>query len=272
MRRIRSITGLFALASVLGALAGCGPNFGPKAANGIVFYCPGVSNTDFGDIQIRQGLEQAGFTGEVNTFFWTVAPIPIVGVVIDQYAKYARLRAGELARNIETYVDKFPGRPVHVIGLSAGTGVALWGISELKEGYSVDNVVLLSSSLSSTFDVRPAMKRVRGRVYVYYSPNDPVLNGPMRFAGTIDGVFTGDAAGLIGFNGPGSRETQLHNIPYSSSFAEYGYYGGHTDSVVPAFIRAEVAPKLVHYAARFHWLEIGAPSRLASVPPPARSR
>ncbi|MBW7904725.1 MAG: hypothetical protein LC135_08925 [Phycisphaerae bacterium] len=257
---------LIVAVAVLVVAVGCAPNFGPNAKNGIVFYCPGASNTDLGDVPIRKGLQDAGFRGEVNVFYWSLAPVPIVGVAIDQYAKYARLRAGTLARDIEAYIDRFPGRPVTVIGLSAGTGVALWAVGELRHGYEVDNVVLLSSSLSSTFDASWALQRVRGRVYVFYSPNDAVLSGPMRFAGTIDGSFTDEPVGLVGLRSP-DPAGKIQNIPYSAEFASYGYYGGHTDSTASGFIRAVVAPKIIRPDVSFARPETAAPSRLASTPP-----
>ncbi|MBU0618182.1 MAG: hypothetical protein KKI02_10730, partial [Planctomycetes bacterium] len=83
--------------------AGCAPMFGPRAQNGITFYCPGAGNFDFGDMGIRQGLEAAGYQGQVASVLWTVSFNP----AIDQRLGNARLGAVRLARTIEHYINKY---------------------------------------------------------------------------------------------------------------------------------------------------------------------
>lgn len=231
------------LVLVAGVAAGCGPSFGPRAVNGITFYCPGIGNTDFGDAGIRKGLTEAGYQGQIATFNWTLAPI--VGVVDQTLRVNARLRARILARYIEQYEDKYPGRPVNLIGISAGTGVAIWALEDLDARYSVDNVILLASSLHHRYDVRKALQRVRGRIYNYYSPYDAILNGPMKLFGTIDGVFGEDGAGAVGLHPPGGAGERVVNIKYRDEYRRYGYYGGHVDSTSPEFVRHVLAPHLV---------------------------
>jgi pimeloyl-ACP methyl ester carboxylesterase len=268
MRLTRFACG-FVLVAGLAGLTGCGPNFGPKAKNGIVFYCPGASNWDMGEVSVRDGLEKAGFEGQVAAFYWSIAPIPIAGAAVDQYARFnPRLRAGLLARSIEEYIDRFPGRPVHLIGLSAGTGVALWALEDLKPGYRVDNVVLLSSSLSSNFDARKSFEHVTGRVYVYYSSSDPVLAIAMRATGTIDGSFTEEPVGLVGFRGPGNG-AKVVNVAYSPDFAKYGYRGQHLDSTASRFVTAVIAPQILRTAemTTLAMPRTGVPNQLASTPP-----
>lgn len=251
------------------SVAGCGPSFGPAAINGVVFYCPGIGNFDLGDVRVREGLEAAGFKGQVATFYWTIAPGP--AAPIDQIAKFApRLRAGQLADYIEDYIDRFPDGPISIVGLSAGTGVALWALEDLSPGYMVDNVVLLSSSLSSTFNAGKAAQRVHGKIYCYYSSNDIVLTGPMRLTGTIDGAFIGDAAGVVGLRSPRGQD-KIVNLPWRAEYARYGYYGGHTDSTSAAFVRAELADKLMGPAERpGAGLRRGAGTRPAPGSPGAR--
>lgn len=225
-----------------GLTAGCGLSFGPRARNGITFYCPGAGNYDMGDVDIRRGLEAAGYRGQVAAFLWTMSFSP----VIDQIVRINPiLRSRVLASYIRKYREQYPDRPVHLIGLSAGTGVVLWAIEALPEGCYVDDVVLLASSLSSRFDASKALRRIRGRIYVYYSPNDAVLSLPVRITGTIDGVFTRDAAGLVGLHPPGGPHDRIVNIPWCPEFKKLGYYGGHTDCTSPRFVEAEVAPRLM---------------------------
>lgn len=236
-----------AMLALAAATTGCTQNYGPRAAAGIVYYCPGAGNYDGGDQGLRAGLEAAGYEGEVAPFYWSIAPIGPLGGVIDQLARLnPRLRARALAHWIEEYTERYPGRPVNLVGLSAGTGVALWALEHLREGVEVDNVVLLSSSLSSTFDVSRAARRVRGRIYCYHSPNDAILSVPMRLTGTIDGVFTARAAGLVGLHSPRGADCVV-NVAWRPEFDPLGYHGGHTDATSPAFVRAEIAPHIIRH-------------------------
>jgi hypothetical protein len=222
-------------------LAGCAPAFGPQAKFGVTFYCPGAGNIDFGDQGVRVGLERAGYKGQVASVMWTVSLNP----AIDQLIKgNARVGAARLAECIQQYRDQYPQGEINIVGLSAGTGVAVWALEDLKPECQVNNVVLLSSSLYHRYDISKALARVRGRMYVYYSPNDAILAGPMKVFGTIDGVFFEDGVGAVGLHPPTGAD-RIENIPWQPEFAQYGYYGGHQDSTSPEFIYREVAPQLI---------------------------
>lgn len=226
---------------ILTALPGCGPQYSEKAQIGITYYCPGAGNVDFGDAGLRKGLEDAGYKGEVAAFVWTISFNP----AIDQTLRLnAKLKARRLARIIEEYIDKYPGRPVNLVGLSAGTGIAVWALEAMRPQYKVDHVVLLSSSLWYKYDVSKALERVKDRMYVYYSPNDAVLAGPMKIFGSIDGVFGEDGAGSVGLQSKGAGG-RVVNIRWNPAWEELGYYGGHVDSTSPDFVRAVLSKHLL---------------------------
>jgi len=231
-----------ASALVLLALAsGCAPQFGPNARNGITFYCPGAGNIDFGDTGLREGLQEAGYQGDIATFVWTISLNP----AIDQTLRLnARLRASQLADIIADYIDRYPGRPVHLVGLSAGTGVAIWALEDLKSRYRVDNVVLLSSSLSHDYDVSKALRHVRGKIYNYYSSEDPVLTLLMKPFGTIDGKLLADAAGAVGLH-PRRGAERVVNTAWRPEYQKYGYYGHHTDATNPRFVQAVLSRHII---------------------------
>lgn len=209
------------------------PIFTQKAANGITFYCPGAGNTDMGYFGVRKGLESAGYEGEVSAFIWTLTFLPL-----DQELRgLVKLRALHLSAIIDNYIEKYPGRPVNLIGLSAGTGIALWAVENLEEGHMVENVVLLASSLSHDYDIGDALEHIRGKIYVYYSPHDAILAGPMKLFGTIDGKFGVDGAGSVGLRSQRFAE-RIVNIPWNDSYKQFGYAGGHIDSTNAKFVRA----------------------------------
>jgi len=219
---------------------GCAPTFGPKAQNGITFYCPGAGNFDFGDVGVRQGLEAAGYRGQVASVLWTSG----LGPGVDQRLGNARLGGLRLARTIEQYVNNYPGRPVNIVGLSAGTGVAIWALENLKPHHRVDNVVLLGSSLWHRYDVGKALRRVNGKIYNYYSPQDFVLAGPMKVFGTIDGVFGEDGAGAVGLHSPNGSD-RVVNIQWEPAFERYGNFGNHMDGTRAPFVKQYISKHIM---------------------------
>ncbi len=228
--------------------------------HGFVFYVDGAGGgsvlTDWGR-GFQEGLKLAGYPGEFRSFHWHTG----LGVAADQAASvpYKRSRAGQLAREIRSYQDEHPGRPVHLVGLSAGTAVAVFALEQLPEDHPVDRVVLLGSSLSSHYDVTTAMRRVRDRLYVYTSDKDAVLGTLVPLAGTADREFCGAcSAGLKGLHLPprADAETRGHyakieNIAWKPEFTSAGNFGGHTDAVNPRFVRDYVAPMLLGQGPRF---------------------
>lgn len=230
----------FAVIFLAAAATGCVSPFSEKAEFGITFYCPGAGNLDFGDAGVRRGLERAGFKGQVGTLTWTVGFNP----AIDQALRInARIGALALARHIEKYIDLYPGRSVSLVGLSAGTGVAIWALEDLRDGYKVENVVLLGSSLWHKYDVGKALPRIRGRIYNYYSSHDAILAGPMKAFGTIDGVPFVDGAGAVGFSK--THGGRVVNIKWRREFEKFGYHGGHTDATNARFVQAYLATHLM---------------------------
>ncbi len=221
--------------------AGCASRaYGPNARNGIVFYVPGAGNIDFGDAGLRQGLNSAGYHGEIASVAWTVLFNPLIDQKLLINAKAA---AADLANAIADYQKKYPDLPVHLVGLSAGTGISVWTLENLREGVQVDNVVLLASSLSYDYDLRRAARHVKGKIYNYFSPSDAVLAGPMKLVGTIDGKIGVDGAGAVGFRH--TLDGKVLNIGWKSEFSRYGYYGGHTDATSAPFVKAFLARHLL---------------------------
>src|SRR4030095_2265139 len=108
---------------------------------------------------------------------------------------------------IQAYEAKFPNSPVNVVGLSAGTAIALYALEGLPAQNPGDTVVVLLSSVSSGYDLTTALRHIRGDMYVTTSPNDVVLSTLAPAFGTADRKYTGEnIAGLRGFDlPPGAR-------------------------------------------------------------------
>jgi hypothetical protein len=176
-----------------------------------------------------------------------------MGVVADQTAsnEYKRGKAEKLARKIDEYREKYPEAPITLIGLSAGTAIAVFTLEALPPDLMVENVILLSGSLSATYDLTKALQHVRGKVYITTSHKDAVLGGLLPMTGTADRQSgTTQTIGVDGAMLPASATSETRSLyaskvvvaPWKEEYAKYGDRGGHTDTVASAFVARYVAP------------------------------
>ena len=247
---------LLSLLSLLALLfaAGCEkpslPNHDDRLPCGILYYLDGAGggtalvNWCGG---VRDGMLEAGFPGACEMFTWQTG----LGAVADQDVdvQYKRQKAGELAARIVEYRKQQPDAPVYLIGLSAGTVVAVFTAEAVPDDCPLDTVVLLGASIGANYDLTKALRHVRGKLYIFTSPNDGVLGLLMVATGTADRQ-PGSAAGITGFVMPAgaSEETQklyaekLVTVSWTRDFERVGNYGHHLDNVNKEFIRNYVAP------------------------------
>lgn len=224
------------------ALSGAGCQMrGAAEPFGKTFYLGGASNIDLLTSGVPDGLRQAGYRGDVQIFIWTISFNPLVDQLL---TVNAQARAGLLARQIDDYHKRYPHNDINVIALSAGTGVAVWAIEKLDEDTRIDNLILLGSSLSHNYDVRKALRHVRGRIYVYHSPHDMVLE-TVRIVGTVDGKRGVDSVGQVGLAVPPEAAGRIVNTGWSRQYLRYGWAGGHTDCTNARFVRHVLGPLIV---------------------------
>jgi pimeloyl-ACP methyl ester carboxylesterase len=259
--RTMQISACAAAIGLLGlGLTGCASTQPNLTAAGAVFYCggagggPGLTNWGLG---VKQGLQDAGFAGTFVEFPWETG----LGVIADQdeSVKAKRAQGKKLARQIADYQAKYPDSPVNLVGLSAGTAIAVYALEALPASNQVDTVVMLSSSVSSAYDLTESLRRVRGDMYVTTSPNDVVLGELAPAFGTADRKFVGqDIAGLRGFYlppaaTPTSRRlySKVVILAWDPSWQSYGDAGAHTDTAKPAFVQHVVVPLLKHDGPRY---------------------
>ena len=194
--------------------------------------------------RICQGLADGGVACAIEAFEWSTG-----SVLADQTDLASnKAKARVLARRIERYQQEHPDCPVHLIGVSAGTGLAVWAVEALRPAYTVDNVVLIASSLSSRYDLSGALGYVRGCLYSYYSGADLVLGLLVPATGTVDRAG-GDSGGLHGFRVPDGADDEvqmiyderLSQIGWKSADAVYGHIGDHLGGTQPAYVRQFIA-------------------------------
>jgi hypothetical protein len=242
---------IFTLFAMLIASAGCQQSYN---GNGIMFGCDGSGAgviVRWGP-PARQGMIDAGFKGIMEPYHWQSG----AGFVVDHTSSpdHKRAIARGLADKVTKHHQEHPGDPIYLAGLSAGCAVVLYAIEELPAGVSVDQVILLSSSVSDDFDLTRVLPHVRGKLVAFTSERDAVLGDLAARFGTADGKKVGSRiSGLHGFVPPAGASPSLRagyaakvtNIAWRPEFAQYGHNGGHTDVVATRFVAHFVAPLVV---------------------------
>ncbi len=238
MRSLLSVLGVV----LLFVASGCGD---PRQQFGRTWYIDGAGNWGFGVLDVPQGLADKGYRGAVTNHRWSLTLNP----ALDQTLRFVARGSGQmLGSEITNYLKKYPKADANIIALSAGTGVGIWAIESVKPPCKVNNCIMLGSSLSSRYDARKALANMKGKIVVYYTSTDPVLQGPVRALGTIDGTFD-DSAGLVGLRGPGNETGRIVNVARSSRHAGLGWTGGHADCTNRRFVAAELSRWIVAGAA-----------------------
>lgn len=230
---------------VLLVLAGCQQPF-TTHGGGLTVFLDGAGHWGNGGDDVKRGLHAAGYTGSFREFVWTTTYSPL----LDQWnTGAARRRARQLARQLVRFRRRHPDEPINLIAHSAGTGVAVWAVEQLPEDMTVSNLILLGSSLSHDYDVSAVLRKMTGRLYVYYSPHDTVLQ-KVRVIGTIDGRRGVDSIGLVGLTPPTGQAERVVNVAWSRQWLRLGWAGAHTDCTNPQFARAAIARHILDEGGR----------------------
>lgn len=237
MRMLRTVM-LGVLAAAVLTSAGCAD---PRDEFGKTWYIDGAGNWGFGVFDVPEGLQGAGYKGTVANHRWSVTFNP----ALDQTLRFVAKGSGQgLGDQITQYLKRNPNADANIIALSAGTGVGMWAIENVKPPYKVNNFIMLGASISSKYDCRRALKNMKGKIIVYYTSSDPILQGPVRTLGTIDGTFD-DSAGLVGLRGDGVASGRIINIARTARHGRLGWTGGHADCTNRRFVKAELSQWIV---------------------------
>ncbi len=233
------------VAAILGAVLsvmGCTGNAEylteDRLNNGLVIILPGIEGHSRLNENIRGGLVAGGVYRAMPIHPWG-RPVPLVGPLITQVDFLGNRLAGiGIAKIVTDYQDKYPDRPVYIVGHSGGGGVAVFAAEAMPEGRQIDGLVLLSASISSAYDLKKALSHCRNGIVNFYNKGDAGLLGVGTIVvGTVDGTH-GPSAGLIGFD----------------SFDKPGYEGlyqvkmvgvsedSHTTSTQAGFVASFVTP------------------------------
>ena len=200
---------------------------------------------------IKDGMLAAGYAGAGEMYSWETGK----GLTADQVAslEYKRGKAVGAALHLEKYATGYPGKPLSILGFSAGTAMAVFALEDLPDTVNVDTVVLLGASISHDYDLTRALRRVRGKLYIFTTTHDKMVGDLMKFTGTTDRKRHDEGADIHGFVLPegATDETRklyaekIVTIPWSEEMTVDGDSGHHFANVKMEFIRDYVAPLLI---------------------------
>ena len=137
-----------------------------------------------------------------------------------------------------------PRAEIYFVGSSTGCGIVL-NAAEMLPGRSVDRIVLIAAPVSSTRDLRPALRTSRAGIDNFWSPDDDLLDRVAQNWGMMDGG-NGPAAGRVGFWYP--RWTDAEGFDSYRNIRQYRWrpgmagHGGHFTWDVEANLRYFVVP------------------------------
>ncbi len=221
-----------------------------RLEHGLIIILPGIEGCSSVNDSIARGLVAGQLSHAIQIIDWRrFRPWNPLHLAMQ---RHNRTQARVVAELIINYQRDFPGQPVHLIGHSAGAGMALFVLEHLTEDQAVTSVTLLSAAVSRRFDVERLLDRTTAGIWNFYSPLDlPTVGiGTMLF-GTMDRCHT-VSAGALGFltrndsslssGDSRQRRPELNQIPYQKSMARSWNFGGHFGSTNAVFVRDNIVP------------------------------
>ncbi len=213
---------------------------------GLVIVLPGMDGASYVNRLITKGLVRGGVNYAIELHDWTLAGRWTMLYNL-RAEKRNRRKALDIVDRITEYQLAHPGRPVFLVGQSAGAGMAAWIAEAMGEGSDIDGIVMLASALSPQYRLEGALARSRRGIVNFHSRMDCMFLGlGTTIFGTCDGRYT-SAAGRKGFEIPDGGGTEglyekLHQVAWSRGMFALGNLSGHVTSTAPAYIAEYVAP------------------------------
>jgi pimeloyl-ACP methyl ester carboxylesterase len=224
--------------------------FPERLDRGYTIVLPGIWGTQAIDYGIVLGLQDNDVQSAIELYDWTTGAIHLVYNL--RSIEHNQREARKIAAKIIAYQNRYPGRPVHLVGYSGGAGLAVLTLEALPEDRRVTNAILLAPTLASDYNLRPAISHTTRGIHNFYSPLDiPLLMVLSTAFGTTEGRHT-VAAGAIGFKMPKESEPEARKeyetlVPqqsYNLAMLMDGHVGGHFGWSNRTFIARHVAPLL----------------------------
>jgi pimeloyl-ACP methyl ester carboxylesterase len=240
-----------ALALVASGCASIESELRPRPVAGIsdaaiVYVADGAGNFQIASRSLRAVVNKDGYPIRVKTWKWSHG---YGRVIADQVCfEHAKAEGRRLAEEVVARHDRHPDTPIYLVGHSAGSAVVVTALEHLPAGI-VDRAILLSPSLSTCYDLEPALAAVKRGIHVFYSQHD------YWYLGMVTGLLgTSDrrwccSSGRYGFDAPARGPAtglyaKLFQRAWHPTDVHVGNFGGHYGNYQPDFLRTRVVPLL----------------------------
>jgi len=213
---------------------------------GVVFAINGSGPLEPTSAALERAVARACLPLTVVTVEWSQ------GSVIADHTDWphAQEEGCRLAAQIACYRQAHPSHAIYVVTHSAGSGVGLTAAAAGSPG-SVNRMILLAPSVSTDYDLRPALRGTKDGIDVFYSRRDVFSLGfGVAFIGTSDGCQGCPAAGRVGFcyqaetSEDEALYAKLRQHPWERCQARAGNHGFHSGTRRPRFLASYVLPLL----------------------------
>jgi len=213
-----------------------------RRESGLILILPGIEGCSSINDSIARGLVEAGCRAAIRIEDWRRFrpwnPLHLVTL------KHNRRQAIRIAGMIGEYCRRYPGRPVHLIGHSAGAGMALFVLESLPEDCQVESVLLLAAAVSRRYSLAAATARIRGSLWNFFSPLDwPTVGLGTAVFGTMDRRHA-VSAGALGF--ASCSHAQVRQVCFRPGMLRQWNFGGHFGWTNALFVRDRLAPLLLN--------------------------
>jgi len=220
---------------------------------GLVVVVPGIEGEGIFNWEIVHGLDNAGVPYALEIDDWTTGIAPLFLYHLMDH-KRCLAEARTVAERIERYARWHEGKPLWIVAQSGGGGIAVLALDAMAEDCQVDGVVLIAPGIGREYNLAKALRRVRTKIYHYYSRSDVFFLGAgTTVFGNIDRTH-GKSAGRHGFIVPDGLpdedkamyKSKLEQFDCSSRKVTKGtsHIGLHLTSSDPRFIEKVVAPRI----------------------------
>ena len=193
---------------------------------------------------LRNAAELYQIRLDVETFPWSHGYRKLLKDQID--TRHFRVKGKELADRIAILSEQRPDRPIVLVSYSAGCSVALAACAYLPAD-TLYRQILLAPSVSTRYDLRPALRSARMGLDVYCSKVDRwALGLVIRCVGTADELRDTKAAGRYGFEtiavtpSDTALYQRLRHHFWSSADERLGHEGRHHGMHAPAFVKEKI--------------------------------
>jgi pimeloyl-ACP methyl ester carboxylesterase len=200
-----------------------GPSFRHLDGQRILFVANGVNNSTTLSDNLIEISSDMNLGLRVQMVAWS-RTLSLFGDLADREGQY---RAANGMANMARCVRRdCPHAQIFFLGHSAGAHVVLAAAAMMPEK-SVDRIIVLHSAVSSTYDLKPALRASRYGIDNFYSSEDSVLDSAVQHGVTADGTKI-PCAGRVGVRLPCPTPEDLaayrnvRQYPWDASLAGNG--------------------------------------------------